>query len=359
MRDKLKNQRIRIGMVALVVGIVGSYLFVTSKAAPPFAGLETEKGTLNGSSVTIQSDSDASGGAYVRFGAVTLSPPVLPKQGVSTGYNIMNRSTVDRQFELDKIKRVFNGHPGFVRVDSTTANQSQLDAVVTDILSRDMIPLLSLHGTTGPRPVDNFGHDQAVKWKGKVAFFEIANEPDLNNWTPDGYADFAKGTGASIKSGNPNAVVISGALFSGGATYKTQDYCRALATRAKGTFQMLSMHLYDDPKSRGAWNTWDMAFPRLFGADSVYKGNTCREILDANGLNNIPIISTESGGPVYKYSETGQNTIIANDFAALKSNLLPSLAVFSMKNDTVPGFGLLRDDNSERPAYTTFMSQAY
>ncbi len=292
--------------------------------------------------------------------APTSAPdtPVLPKQGISTGYKVELRSPTDRAFELDKIKRVFNGKPGYVRLDDTTGAQSQLETTVTDVLSRGMTPFLTLHGTTGTRPVDNFGHDQAVKWAGKASFFEIANEPDLNGWTPDGYADFVKGTAASVKSGNPKAVVIAGALFNGGSNYTTQDFCKALATRAKGSFDMLSLHLYDDPTSRGTWNMWDRAFPSILGTTSTYKGNTCREILDANGLSAVPIISTESGGPVYKYGDAGQSTIVGHDFDALKSGLLPSIAVYTMKNDDVQGFGLLDDNNNERPAYATFMSRA-
>jgi hypothetical protein len=286
--------------------------------------------------------------------------PVLPKQGISTGYKIINRSSTDRAFELDKIKRIFNGKPGYVRVDSNSGNQTQLSAVITDILSRGMTPMIVLYGTTNPRSVDTFGHDQAVKWLGKVSFFEVANEPDLHGWTPDGYADFVKGTYSSIKSGNPNAVVIAGALWKGTSSSTTpQSFANSLATRAKGSFNMLSMHLYDDPKTRANWNIWDMAFPTLFGANSSFKGNTVREILNTNGLSSVPIISTETGGTINTYGESGQNTIVAHDFDALNANLLPSMAVYSMMDDDVPGFGMLRPDKTERPAFATFMSRAY
>ena len=331
----------------------------------PLSG-SVSTGALN-ANTTYTLTCQGAGGNATSNTTVSVAPPsnslsaaVLPRIGVSVGYKIMNRTAADRQFELDKIKKMFNGKQGYVRIDDTTGNQTQLAAVVTDILNRGMTPLVALHGTTGPRTVDTFGRDQAIKWNGKITFFEIANEPDLNGWTPDGYADFVKGTAASIKSGNPNAVVIAGALFNGGSSgYTTQDFCRSLAVRAKGSFEFLSMHLYDDPTSRGTWSMWDRAFPSILGATSTYKGNTCREILNSNALTGVPIISTESGGPVYKYSDAGQSTIVGHDFDALKSGLLPSMAVYTMKNDDVQGFGLLDDNNNERPAYATFMSRAY
>ena len=285
--------------------------------------------------------------------------PPLPKQGISLGYKVFTLTAAARRFELDAIRRAMNGHPGFVRVDDTGDNPAALDAVVAGVLSRGLTPLLVLYGTTPPRPVDSFGHDQAVKWLGKVSYFEIGNEPDQNGWTPDGYADFVRATGQSVKSGNPRAVVIAGALFTGKDGYTTQDYVRALAIRANGSFNIVSLHLYGDPRTATASNIWDMAFPVLFGKRSYYKGDTVREILDADGLSSIPIISTESGGPVSTYGERGQNTIMSDDFDALNSHLLSSLIVYTMENNEVPGFGLLRDDDTERPAFKTFMRRAY
>jgi hypothetical protein len=286
-------------------------------------------------------------------------PPPLPKQGISLGYKVFTLRAAARQFELDEIQRAMNGHPGFVRVDDTGDNPIALDAVVAGILSRGLTPLLVLYGTTPPRPADSFGHDQAVKWLGKVSYFEIANEPDQNGWTPDSYADFVRATGRSVKSGNPHAVVIAGALFTGKDGRTTQDYAQALATRAKGSFDIVSLHLYGDPRTATASNIWDMAFPALFGKRSYYKGDTVREILDTDGLSSIPIISTESGGPVYTYGERGQNTIMSDDFDALNSHLLSSLIVYTMENNEVRGFGLLRDNDTERPAFQTFMRRAY
>ena len=298
----------------------------------PTSGSEST-GALN-TSTTYNLSCTGGGGTISVSATVNVQPLTgsnLPKQGISTGYTILNRTASARKFELDKIVRALNGKPGFVRFDSTSGNQAQVDAVMTDVLARGLEPMLILYGSTGSRSADTFGRDQAVKWLDKVKYFEICNEPDLHSWTPDAYADFVKATASSIRSANPNAVIIAGALWKGGAG--PQAFTRALATRAKGSFDILSMHLYDDPKVRASWNTWDMAFPVLFGSNSYFKGNTVREILDANGLSSVPIISTESGGPVDKYGEDGQNKIIANDFDALNSNLLPSLLVYTMINE--------------------------
>lgn len=289
----------------------------------------------------------------------TPSPKPIASQGISCGYTILTRPAADRDLELDRIKEVFNGKPGFVRVDSSSGNQGQLDPVVNGILARGMQPLLVLYSTTNPRGVDSFGHDQAAKWLGKVSLFEVANEPDLHGWTPDAYADFVKGVSASIKSANPNATVIAGALWKGNEQPggDTQAFVKSLATRAKGSFDYLSLHLYDDPRARGTWNIWDRAFPVLFGQNSAHKGNTCREILDVNGLSSVPIISTETGGTLTRYSQTTMNAIIGNDFDARDSGLLPTFAVYCMMDDATTGFGLLDPNRNKRPTFGIYQSR--
>jgi hypothetical protein len=114
---------------------------------------------------------------------------------------------------------------------------------------------------------------------------------------------------------------------------------------AKGYFDMLSLHCYDDPDDHGTWNLWDQAFTI---------GPTIRSIMDANGDQAIPIASTESGGPTTKYGEPGQATIVDHDFDHLYAGQIRMLLVYTMLDDDVPGFGLLRDDRTKRPAWYAF-----
>ncbi len=284
----------------------------------------------------------------------TPSPPPpatgsIPRFGIATGYGILQRSPSDQAFELDQIKAV---GAKMVRFDSLPGNQAQVDPVVNGVLARGMEPMLVLFGTTppiSPSTAAAFAGSQAAKWKGKVRLYEFTNEPDLNGWDGTTYAKALIPVYDAIKAVDPNAIVSAGALWKGG-TGPVQFITDMYNAGAKGHFDALSMHLYDDPFAAGSWNVWNLAFNMT---------PSVRSVMDAHGDQAIPIGSTESGGPVYKYGEDGQATIIAHDFDALASDpRLAFVCVYSMMDDPVAGFGLLRPDRTRRPAWTIFHDRA-
>jgi hypothetical protein len=83
-----------------------------------------------------------------------------------------------------------------------------------------------------------------------------------------------------------------------------------------------------------------------------------RSVMDAHGDADIPIASTETGGPVTTYGEAGQASIVAHDFDALSDPRLAFILVYSMLDDDVPGFGLLRPDRTQRPAWAVYKNRA-
>jgi hypothetical protein len=298
-------------------------------------------------------------------GAASSSPPPpaqlptdVPYYGFSLGGKSLYRTAVDRAFELDQIQADANGHRAVVRIDSTPENQPYLDAWVADALARNLEPMLILFGTTGPVTTDaaaSFAASQGAKWNGKIRLFELANEPDLSGWTPEQYTADLKAAYVALKSANPSAIMIAGALWKwdAGPTANASGGAREWVSRmyeagAKGYFDMLSLHLYDDADDHGSWNLWDQAFTM---------SPSIRSIMDANGDEAIPIASTESGGPTTKYGEAGQATIVDHDFDHLYAGQLRMLLVYTMLNDDVPGFGLLRDDRTRRPAWFAFQSR--
>ena len=83
--------------------------------------------------------------------------------------------------------------------------------------------------------------------------------------------------------------------------------------------------------------------------------------MDANGDSSKPIISTESGATVSKNTEAAQATIISHDFDALndpKFKNFGMMLVYTMMDDDVPGFGMLRPDLSKRPSWTTYQQRS-
>jgi hypothetical protein len=283
------------------------------------------------------------------------SPPspvaygTIPRFGIATGYKILTRSAADQSFELDQIKAI---GAKIVRFDSLPSNQTQADSVVSGVLARGMEPMLILFGTTPPvSPSDAaaFAANQAAKWKGRVRLYEFTNEPDLHGWSGTAYARSLIPAYNAIKSVDPNAIVIAGALWTG-ADGPVQFVTDMYNAGAKGHFDILSLHLYDDPFAAGTWNIWNMAF---------HMTPSVRSVMDAHGDTAIPIGATEAGGPVTKYGEDGQAKIVADDFSALKADSrLAFVCVYSMMDDEVPGFGLLRPDRTQRPAWAAYKTAA-
>jgi large repetitive protein len=291
----------------------------------------------------------------VTISNVTNLPPAslggIPRFGISSGYKILQRSDADEAFELDQIKAAGGG---IVRTCSLPGNQAVVDKFVSAVLARGMEPLLVLWCTTGPISGSNaaaFAGAQAAKWKGRVRLYEFANEPDLNGWTGTTYGKALIPVYDAIKAADPNAIVIGGSLWkgAGGPVQFVTDMYNA---GAKGHFDILSLHLYDDPVAAGTWNIWNMAF---------HMSPSVRSVMDAHGDSSIPIASTETGAPTTKYGEAGQATIVDHDFDALSDPRLAFILVYSMMDDVVtaqPGFGLLRPDLSRRPAWDVYRSRA-
>ena len=292
----------------------------------------------------------------VTISNVTSSPPPaslggIPRFGISSGYKILQRSDADEAFELDQIKAAGGG---IVRTCSTPGNQAVVDRFVSAVLARGMEPLLVLWCTTGPisgSTAAAFAGTQAAKWKGRVRLYEFANEPDLNGWNGTNYGKALIPVYDAIKASDPNAIVIGGALWkgAGGPVQFVTDMYNA---GAKGHFDILSLHLYDDPVAAGSWNIWNMAF---------HMSPSVRSVMDAHGDSSIPIASTETGAPTTKYGEDGQATIINHDFDALSDPRLAFILVYSMLDDVVtaqPGFGLLRPDLTRRPAWNVYQDRA-
>ena len=298
----------------------------------------------------------ASSSVTVSNASASPPPPTpatgsIPRFGIATGYKILTRTPAEQNYELDQIKAV---GAKIVRFDSLPGNQAQVDPVVNGVLARGMEPLLVLFGTTSPispSTAASFAGAQAAKWKGKVRLYEFANEPDLNGWNGTNYAQALIPVYNAIKAADPNAIVIAGALWkgAGGPVQWVTDMYNA---GAKGHFDILSMHLYDDPLAAGSWNIWNMAF---------HMTPSVRSVMDAHGDTAIPIASTETGGPTTSYGEDGQATIVNHDFDALSDPRLAFILVYSMLDDVVasqPGFGLLRPDYSQRPAWAVFHNRA-
>jgi len=267
----------------------------------------------------------------------------------------------------------------YVRVDldSGVANNGAFDAVVTDALARGLQVMAILFSTTGPvdpATAQAFAQQQAAKLAGKVTMFEFCNEPNSNGWTGTQYGKALVAAYNGMKAGNPNGIMIAGAM--GGSSNMLTFVNAMYAAGAKGHFDYFSMHLYDDPDNTinwgygtdTNWQVWSMWPWALF--PNAGTSNTCvRQIMDANGDQAIPIISTEMGlaatnpetgvSDAY-YNETNQVTVINHDFDHLFSGDIASIAIYRMVDDPneLGAYGLDRADHTRRPAWDAYYARA-
>ena len=148
-----------------------------------------------------------------------------------------------------------------------------------------------MNGQGGPRfiPPDpqtfaQFAYAVAARYKGRVRYWEIWNEPDNTNyWQPqrdvNAYAALLKAAYAAIKSADPNAQVLSGSLVS---PQPAADFLRQLFDNgAWNSFDIISLHPYTDPRGPEE------------GQIGVAGIGTVRGLVDS--LGSKPIWATEFG----------------------------------------------------------------
>lgn len=277
------------------------------------------------------------------------APAALPRFGISPGYKILNRSPADRAFELDQMK---GAGAQIVRLDYVEPEKA--DVVIEEALARGLEPLLCVGGTTrapGPSLSDYtaLATTAAARWGGKVRFFELMNEPNLNGWTSATYTPYLKEAYAAIKRSSPGATVLTGGFFTappGTDAYAPSWMQGIYAHGGKGSFDMVAVHLYEDPKARGAWNIWDQTFSLT---------PSVRSVMDANGDGDKLIVSTESGANVDKVGEEKQAITVRDAYTEFASRPNTGFIIqYSMMNDDVNGYGMLRDDRSRRPVWDVF-----
>lgn len=295
--------------------------------------------------------------AVVKLPSVYVPPPsyLLPHAGISPGSEGMfTRTAAARRAELDQIQAV---GCKLVRIDCTPGGQTQADAYVADCEARNLKLLLTLWGTTGPTTVGTFGTTQANKWASHplVVGFEIANEPDLNGWTPSGYAAFAKTAVDQIAAAQPGRFeIVPGALWKGTAGDAIFTFTDAMI--AAGVFTnagTASFHGYDIPNVSpiATWNVWSMVFPITGGS---YNGQTMREKLNASGHSAVKIICTEAGS-----GQTNQATQAAETHTLMTEPRVPVMCYYRMTRDgAFPEDALLNTDGTRRQAWNQYLADS-
>ncbi len=205
---------------------------------------------------------------------VTSSP-------IGLGFEKLDRDVFDPEKAYDKVGELgvkwIRIQSGWQRTEKAPGvyDFAWLDSIVDNLLLRGLTPWICLcygnplydeaaakvFGAVGCPPIKNdiqktawHNYVSAVTahYRGKVEWFEIWNEPDgVWCWKhgPSGaeYGEFAKGTAAAIRAGNPEAKVIGGCLCLSRLNWLAEVF----ATGAAASMDALSYHAYSSHEEDG------------------------------------------------------------------------------------------------------------
>lgn len=248
---------------------------------------------------------------------------------------------------------------------------------IVDVLQKDRIKILGiLHYSTGWAsscgkwncpPADNklfigFVKKVIERYRDKIKYWEVWNEPDSSTyWNPqDGlksYCALLKEVYLAAKKIDPDCKILNGGLSNGLASVN-----KLYAHGAKGYFDILNLHSFENPLYPGATARM-AAYPRL-----------AHKIMARNGDGQKKIWITEIGCPGAKAKDKTANWWLGkNPDEAQQAGWVKEIYTQLLKNKDVEKvfwaffrdckghwangvdyFGLLRWDYSRKPSFIAY-----
>jgi hypothetical protein len=284
-----------------------------------------------------------------------------PRYGTANGWKLPFRSTADQDFEIGQD----------VALGSKYVRVGPNDAIIGKLLANGLTPVILFGGnpsypwSTTPQQLASQASGYASRWGNRI-LYECMNEVNLHGWTPDAYLPYLKAFHAAVKAAAPSATVLMNGLWTGSGTQALIPWSERFISLGGAAYtDLYNVHLYDDAAEHGSWSMWDMTFGS--GGAGYYDTKNVRSLLNSwttsHGRPAMPIVSTESGGPVPKYTEAKQATIVTNALRAADGvgtgyRKLAFTLIYNVLDDDVAGFGLLRSDRSRRPAWDAYRTVA-
>jgi hypothetical protein len=293
-------------------------------------------------------------------------PPVPPsspasggwaRYGTANGWRLPFRAPADQDFEI--AQDVALGAK-YVRIGPS-------DLIIQKLLANGITPIILFGGnptypwSTTPQQLASEAAGYASRWGNRI-LYECMNEVNIHGWTPDAYLPYLEAFHDAVKNVAPTATVLNDGLWTGSGSQALIPWTqRFIDIGGLNYTDLYNVHLYDDAAEHGSWSIWDMTFGS--GGAGYYDTKNVRSLLDAwsaaNGRPAVPIVSTESGGPVPKYTEAKQATIVTDALRAADGvgtgyRKVAFTLIYNVLDDDVAGFGLLRPDLTKRPAWDAF-----
>ncbi|MGB8404435.1 MAG: tandem-95 repeat protein [Mycobacterium sp.] len=315
--------------------------------APPSASAIDQRATTIGVNTQqlyfySQTDTDKALGLLKAAGVDTIRI-MLPWAGVESTQGTYDWSAVDRM--------VNSANANGIKVLATVDSTPDWAAVPGQPLYQGQPANLTAFG--------DFMSQVATRYQGKVADYEIWNEPNYNGfWAPTPnaaqYTALLKVAYTAIKEADPNAVVIAAGVAAvaetpGGpainpVTFLTEMY----AAGAAGYFDALSFHPYQ--------------YGVMFSAGEGHAGMPIMQaeqlhaVMVANGDGNKKIWVTEYGEPTSEVSEDTQAAYIGDllrtwrtlDYAG--PAFIQALVDYQDPDPAQATMGLFHEDWTPKPA---------
>jgi hypothetical protein len=213
-----------------------------------------------------------------------------------------------------------------------------------------------------PLAFARFAQAAAARYRGKVRYWQVWNEPDnARYWqpapSPAAYAELLKAAYPAIKAGNPDAQVIAAGLV---APQPAAGFLQQLhAAGAWGAFDIIAVHPYTDPLGPED------------GQIDVAGVGAVRGFADSVGPK--PIWATEFGwstGPSdrtgsFAFDEGAQANYLVRGALLLRAAGAERVAWYNLKDTHARGgvpynlYGLLRYDPATARYDAAFQKQAY
>jgi hypothetical protein len=202
------------------------------------------------------------------------------------------------------------------------------------------------------------------------AIIEPLNEPDLHGWNGTAWEPYQVACYNAVKAVDPSLIVTFPGMFEGNSGNTVlPDFVRDYyAAGGKNYYDVMSVHLYDDPSQCGLRAIW----AETFGCATQYQTYNVRQQMNANGDASKPIMASEAGSNLGASNPSGQSTVWSNSMATVDGigtgdHKLISWIGFTLFDDSVSccsGYGIASATDAvngpwtPRPAYTVFKNNA-
>jgi Cellulase (glycosyl hydrolase family 5) len=308
------------------------------------------------------------------------TPVSLPKFGITADGNDFQASTTRQNTELAdlqdlhaKIIRVGCGNPSGGGTTGFNFAKKFADVGIRPLCLIASTPSWDYPGVLTNHPTSDMANECTVAAQNfdyANAIIEPINEPDLHGWNGTAWEPYQVACYNAVKAVDPNLLVIFPGMFEGSSGNTVlPDFVRDYyAAGGKNYYQVMNVHLYDDPSQCGLRAIW----AETFGCATQYQTYNVRQQMNANGDASKPIMATEAGSNLGASNPTGQSTVWSNSMGTVDGigtgdHKLISWLGFTLYDDPLSccvGFGIASGTDAvngpwtPRPAYTTFKNIA-